>query len=75
MRINGKGQVTIPAELRHRYGWDEGEEVEVSGDAQTIQIVRRYSREGRGKDLTQHMRGKASLRMRTDELMDLLRGE
>jgi AbrB family looped-hinge helix DNA binding protein len=29
MRVNSKGQVTIPAQLRHKHGLVEGDEVEV----------------------------------------------
>ena len=32
MRLNSKGQVTIPAPLRERYGLHEGDEVDVVED-------------------------------------------
>jgi AbrB family looped-hinge helix DNA binding protein len=32
MRLNSKGQVTIPAALRERYGLHEGDEANVIGD-------------------------------------------
>ena len=35
MRLNSKGQVTIPAELRHRFGFVEGDEVDVIADGDT----------------------------------------
>jgi AbrB family looped-hinge helix DNA binding protein len=75
MRINSKGQVTIPADLREKYGISEGDEVDVVEVGNTLTIVRREGSESRGKRLTRHMRGKASVKMSTDELMGLLRGE
>lgn len=32
MKLNSKGQVTIPAELRHKHGLHEGDEVDVIDD-------------------------------------------
>ncbi|MEU7000270.1 AbrB/MazE/SpoVT family DNA-binding domain-containing protein [Nonomuraea sp. NPDC046570] len=41
MRINSKGQVTIPAFLRRKYSLHQGDEVEVVEIDNTLQIVRR----------------------------------
>ncbi|MDO3647190.1 AbrB/MazE/SpoVT family DNA-binding domain-containing protein [Nocardia mangyaensis] len=75
MRLNSKGQVTIPAELRRKYAFEEGDEVEVIEVGNVLQIVRREGTERRGKRLTGHMRGRATTTMSTDELMDLFRGD
>ncbi|MGV9582447.1 AbrB/MazE/SpoVT family DNA-binding domain-containing protein [Nocardia farcinica] len=75
MRLNSKGQVTIPAELRRKHGLAEGDEVEVIEAGGALQIVRSEGSERRGKRLTRHMRGRATTKMSTDELMELLRGE
>ncbi|WP_152362792.1 AbrB/MazE/SpoVT family DNA-binding domain-containing protein [Microlunatus speluncae] len=75
MKLNSKGQVTIPAELRHRHGFLEGDEVDVVEDGDTLRIVHRRSGESRGARLMQRMRGRATTHRTTDELMDLLRGE
>ncbi|MFF2088824.1 AbrB/MazE/SpoVT family DNA-binding domain-containing protein [Nocardia sp. NPDC058176] len=75
MRLNSKGQVTIPAELRRKYAFEEGDEVEVVEVGNVLQIVRREGTERRGKRLTGHMRGRATTTMSTDELMDLFRGD
>ncbi|WP_330229498.1 AbrB/MazE/SpoVT family DNA-binding domain-containing protein [Nocardia sp. NBC_00508] len=75
MRLNSKGQVTIPAELRRKYALEEGDEVEVIEVGNALQIVRREGAERRGKRLTRHMRGRATTTMTTDELMALFRGE
>lgn len=39
MKLNSKGQVTIPAELRHRLGFAEGDEVRVVEDGDTLRIL------------------------------------
>ena len=75
MRLNSKGQVTIPAELRARFGLHEGDEVEVVADGSTLRIVRAEESSTRGERLVRHMRGRATTTMSTDQLMELLRGE
>lgn len=79
MKLNSKGQVTIPAALRARHGLHQGDEVEVVDDGGTLRIVRVAGAESRGQRLVRHMRGrgnaKGTAHMSTDELMDLLRGE
>lgn len=75
MRLNSKGQVTIPAPLRQRYGLHEGDEVNVVDDGATLRIVRVEDSATRGQRLVQRMRGRASTTMSTDQLLELLRGE
>lgn len=75
MKLNSKGQVTIPADLRHRHGFAEGDEVDVVEDGDTLRIVHRTAGETRGARLVNRMRGRATTRLSTDELMDLLRGD
>lgn len=75
MRINSKGQVTIPAELRHRHGFSEGDEVDVVEVGGTLQIVRVEGAPTRGQRIVERMRGSAGPGLGTDELMELLRGE
>jgi AbrB family looped-hinge helix DNA binding protein len=77
--LNSKGQVTIPAHLRAKYGLHAGDEVEVVEVDGTLQVVRREGAESRGQRLTRRLRSTASGRdvagMSTDEIMALLRGE
>jgi AbrB family looped-hinge helix DNA binding protein len=75
MRLNSKGQVTIPAELRQKHHLHEGDEVEVVEDGNTLRIVRVKAGQTRGRRLVAAMRGKANTSMSTDELMGLLRDE
>ncbi len=39
MRVNSKGQVTIPADLRRRHGFAEGDEVQVVEDGSNLRII------------------------------------
>lgn len=76
MRLNSKGQVTIPAELRHKHGLAVGDEVDVVEDGSTLRIVHRSTATSRGERLVERMRGNAPKGgLSTDELMELLRGE
>jgi AbrB family looped-hinge helix DNA binding protein len=79
MLLNSKGQVTIPAHLRDKYGLHAGDEVEVVEVGGALQIVRVEGVESRGQRLVRRLRNTASSRdvagMSTDEIMALLRGE
>jgi len=75
MKLNSKGQVTIPADLRHRHGFAEGDDVDVVEDGSTLRIVHRTAGETRGERVVNRIRGRATTGLSTDELMDLLRGE
>jgi AbrB family looped-hinge helix DNA binding protein len=75
MRLNSKGQVTIPAHLRERHGLHEGDEVDVIDDGNTLRIVRAEGSPTRGRRLVRRMRGRATTTMTTDQLLGLLRGE
>jgi AbrB family looped-hinge helix DNA binding protein len=79
MRLNSKGQVTIPAALRAKHDLHEGDEVDVVEDGGTLRIVRVRDAESRSQRLVRHMRGRGNAAetagMSTDELMELLRGE
>lgn len=74
MKVNSKGQVTIPAWLRAKHHLHEGDEVEVIDDGNTLRIVRVEGEPPRGRRLARAMRGRAKTTMSTDELVDLLRG-
>lgn len=75
MKLNSKGQVTIPAELRRSHGFVEGDEVEVVADGATLRIVRAEPAATRGERLVRRMRGRATTTHSTDELMAMMRGE
>ena len=79
MVVNSKGQVTIPAHLRARYGLHPGDEIEVVEVGGTLQIVRTEGTETRGQRLVRRLRNTATGQdvagMSTDQIMALLRGE
>lgn len=75
MRLNSRGQITIPAELRHRHGFHEGDEVDIVEDGKTLRIAHRTIAESKGDRVVSRMRRTASTTRSTDELMTLLRGE
>ncbi|PSK92921.1 AbrB family looped-hinge helix DNA binding protein [Murinocardiopsis flavida] len=78
MRINAKGQVTIPAALRSRFGSRQGDEVDVVADGEAPRIVRVPGRDTRGRRMVRRLRvsrtAPDTAGMSTDELMALLRG-
>jgi AbrB family looped-hinge helix DNA binding protein len=75
MRLNSKGQVTIPAPLRAKHGLHEGDEVDVIEDGDVLRIVRADTGDSRGLRLVRRMRGRATTTMTTDQLLGLLRAE
>lgn len=75
MRLNSKGQVTIPADLREKCGLHPGDEVDVIEEGGVLRIVRRAGADTRGKRAVRRMRGSATGGMSTDQIMELLRGE
>jgi AbrB family looped-hinge helix DNA binding protein len=78
MQITSKGQVTIPQEIRIRLGLLPHTEVEfeLADDHARIRKVRHGSRESnRGRLAVGALRGTSDVRMSTDEIMALTRGE
>lgn len=75
MRITTKGQVTIPAKIREQAGLLPHTEVEFVFDGTSVRIVRskRLGDRGRGPRLLGRLRGSATVRMSTDEIMALTR--
>ncbi len=78
MKITTKGQVTIPVEIREKLGLLPNTEVEfeVVGKAVRMRKARRANRAGRrGKSIVGRLRGRGSVRMTTDEILALTRGD
>ncbi len=74
MRITSKGQVTIPIEIRDRLGLQAGTVVKFAVDGDAVRITKALEAEGRGRTLVARLRGSASIRMGTDEILALTRG-
>jgi AbrB family looped-hinge helix DNA binding protein len=78
MRITTKGQVTIPQDIRERFGFLPDTEVEFLVDGDLVMLVKATEarRATRGKRAVAALRAaKPSFGMSTDELMALTRGE
>lgn len=75
MRITSKGQVTIPAAIRARAGFLPNTEVEFVLEGGAVRILRAEPRRGRGRGerLVGQLRGSATVKMTTDEIMRLTR--
>ncbi|MDX8411004.1 MAG: AbrB/MazE/SpoVT family DNA-binding domain-containing protein [Mariprofundaceae bacterium] len=73
MRITSKGQVTIPKELRERFGFQPETEIEFIAEGNALRVVR-APKSRRGDKLARKLRGKATESMSTDEIMALTRG-
>jgi len=75
MRITSKGQVTIPMEIREKFGFLPDTEVEFRVEGNTVKLVKADPAPGRsrGQVLVSKLRGSATVRMTTDEIMALTR--
>jgi AbrB family looped-hinge helix DNA binding protein len=77
VRITSKGQVTIPADIRERAGLLPHTEVDFELDGEGVRIVRAKAPRGgtRGERIVRRLWGSATVKMSTDEIMALTRGE
>jgi AbrB family looped-hinge helix DNA binding protein len=79
MRITTKGQVTIPIAIREKTGLMPHTEVEFAYEANgTVRIFRaakKGKRKSRGEEAIERMRGRGDIKMTTEEIMALTRGE
>jgi AbrB family looped-hinge helix DNA binding protein len=74
MRVTSKGQVTIPVEIRTKFGFLPDTEVEFVVHDDTVQLTR-AAKPGRtrGDRVVSRLRGRATTRMTTDEILALMR--
>jgi AbrB family looped-hinge helix DNA binding protein len=74
MRITAKGQVTIPIEIREKLGLYPNTELECELAGDSVMMWRaKGKRVGRGRAIVEHVRGRGSVRMSTDEILALTR--
>jgi AbrB family looped-hinge helix DNA binding protein len=75
MKITSKGQVTIPRDVRQKAGLLPHTEVEFVFEGK--KVVLKPSKKGlsRGEAMIAAMRGKGTIKMTTDQIMALTRGE
>ena len=75
MKITSKGQVTIPQELRNKLGFFPGTEVEFIPEGNSLKLTKSKTAPGKGAKLIEQLKSKATIRLSTDEIMALTRGE
>ncbi len=79
MRVTSKGQVTIPAVIREKAGIRPNTEVEfaMNGDGDVLlRLVKgKGKKKSRGELLVEHLLAQPRIKMTTDEIMALTRGE
>ena len=76
MRITSKGQVTIPQAIREKLGLLPNTEVEFTLDRDGVRITKaaKPRARSRGREIVEHMRGRGTGTMTTDQIMKLMRG-
>jgi AbrB family looped-hinge helix DNA binding protein len=73
MRVTTKGQVTIPQEIREKLGITPAVEIDFIEEKDRIYLVKRKGQQKTHK--FSKLRGIANVKMTTDEIMALTRGD
>jgi AbrB family looped-hinge helix DNA binding protein len=73
VRVTSDGRVTIPAAIRDRLGLLPGTVVDLEVEGDGLRIVKRAGVE-RGRGLIARIRGSATSRPTTDEILAMTRG-
>lgn len=71
MRVTSKGQVTIPKAIREKLGITANSEVDFVEEEGRIYLVKEKAK----RNPFTHFKGSATIKMTTDEIMALTRGE
>lgn len=74
MRVTTKGQVTIPQRIREKLGITSQSEVEFVEDRGRV-FIRKVEGRGAVRDRFARYRGSATVRISTEEILRLTRGE
>jgi len=74
MRITSKGQVTIPRAIRDALGIAPSSEVEFVREGKRVWLRKSKPGASRGESLVARMRGRATSRMSTEQILRLTRG-
>lgn len=76
MRITSKGQVTIPVEVREELGLLPHTEVVFEVEGNSVRLRKASDQtDGRGERLVRRLRGKGTVQMSTDAILELTRGQ
>lgn len=74
MQITQKGQVTIPEHIRKKYGFLPHTNVDfVEEKGKVFIVLLNKKHQNRGKSIVSHLKGKATIKMRTDDILALTR--
>lgn len=75
MKITTKGQVTIPQDIRERFGLLPHTEVEFQVRGDVVVLTKADGAPRRGRRIVESIRGRGDVPMTTDEIMALTRGD
>jgi AbrB family looped-hinge helix DNA binding protein len=75
MKVTTKGQVTIPLEIREQLGIQPGAEVEFKVEGNVVRLIPSRRSRTHGRRIVERLRGRATVRMSTEEIMALTRGK
>ncbi len=75
MQITSKGQVTIPKEFRDALGLLPYTEVEFVRVGDELRVKKAEGKMSRGQRIVEQLAGKGDIRLTTDEIMKLTRGD
>ena len=75
MKVTDKGQVTIPIDIRRKAGLLPNTDVEFVVSGKNVILMKSGKARRRGGKLVAALRGRATRRLSTDEIMALTRGE
>jgi bifunctional DNA-binding transcriptional regulator/antitoxin component of YhaV-PrlF toxin-antitoxin module len=74
MKITIDGSIRLPAEIRERLGFLPHTEIEYMINGETL-LLRKSHAPTKGKKLISRMKGTATAKATTDQIMELTRGE
>jgi AbrB family looped-hinge helix DNA binding protein len=74
MKVTVKGQVTIPQKIREKLGIGPSSEIDFVEEDGRVYIVKKKTAD-KGKSRFSRLRGVATVRMTTDEIMALTRAD
>lgn len=74
MRVTTKGQVTIPQHIREKLGITPQSEVDFVEEGKKVYLVKNHNKSQKNKNF-KRFRGIASVKMTTEEILALTRGE
>ena len=74
VRVTTKGRVAIPLAVREKLNIQPGAEVDFVVDGNTVRPMPARRGRARGRRIVDRLRGRARVRMTTDEIMALTRG-